>query len=192
LIVLNVSRDSASASMTFQRVAFHQHDVAGLDGDVRACADGYSQVRLHERRCVIDAVAHEGDALSLLLKNPHLFRLVLRQNFREHPIDADLLGDHLRGLAVVAGNHHRLDALGAQVPYRGSGVFFQGIGDGNDADKLAIVGNADHSLCIGFMAFYSFNMISERDAVFPQQAQASRHHGDVAESFPALLFRRGS
>src|SRR6266571_1139011 len=40
-----------------ERMAFHQHDISGLDGDVRASADRDAEIGLHEGRGVIDAVA---------------------------------------------------------------------------------------------------------------------------------------
>ncbi len=108
------------------------------------------KIRLGQRGRIVDAVADERHAPSLLLQQPHLLRLLLRQHLGEHLIDADLLGDGLSGLAVVAGDHHRLQALGTQPLDCRLGVLFQRVGNGDEADQLVVPGDGDNGLCGGF------------------------------------------
>jgi len=77
----------------FERAAFDQHDVPGLDRDIRTGSDRDPKVRLRQRRSVIDAVADECDAMTTALKILHVLRLVLRKDLGEHLIDPDLVGD---------------------------------------------------------------------------------------------------
>src|SRR3546814_3185860 len=77
------------------RVAAHEYDVAGLDRDVRPCADGDADVGREQRRRVIDTVTHHRDALALSLQFPDLCHLVLGQYLGEDCVDVEFLRDRV-------------------------------------------------------------------------------------------------
>jgi hypothetical protein len=52
----------------------------------------------------------KGYAFALRLEKADLFGLVLGQHFRNHAPNADLCGNGLRGLLIIAGDHDGLDA----------------------------------------------------------------------------------
>ena len=77
------------------RVAAHEYDVAGLDRDVRPCADGDADVGREQRRSVIDTVTHHRDALALGLQLLDLCHLVLGQYLGEDGVDVEFLRDRV-------------------------------------------------------------------------------------------------
>ena len=70
--------------------------------------------RGRERGRVVDAVAGHRDDLALGLQASHHLGLARRKHVCLDPVDPDRAGDGLRGDPVVAGQHHDLEALGAQ------------------------------------------------------------------------------
>jgi hypothetical protein len=71
----------------FQRAAFDENDIAGLDGDIGSRANGNAKIGLRERGRVIDAVADKRNTFLFILKMLNLMRLVLRKHFGKHLID---------------------------------------------------------------------------------------------------------
>ena len=63
-----VARLKSMAVAASSQGILHQHDVGGVDGDVRARADGDADVRAGQRRGVVDAVADHGHLVALLLQ----------------------------------------------------------------------------------------------------------------------------
>ena len=94
------------------RIAAHEDDVACLDGHVGAGADRDADIRGHERRRVVHAVADHRDALARALELLDLRRLVLRQHLGEHACRSRAPRDRLGNGPCVAGHHHDLDAAG--------------------------------------------------------------------------------
>ena len=97
-----------------------------------------ADVRLCERRGVVDAVAHHGHHLALALESAHLVGLVLGQNLRQHAIDAHLAGNGLGGAAVVAAEHDHFDAHRLEAGDGLLSALFDRIGHGNQSLNLAV------------------------------------------------------
>ncbi len=90
-------------------------DIAGLDGDVGPRADRDPHVGLHQRGRVVDAIAHHGHAVPLLLQAAHPRRLVLRQHLRMHLSNPDLAAHGPCGPLVITGDHRWLDSEPPQM-----------------------------------------------------------------------------
>ena len=90
-------------------VVAHHRQVGCLDGDVGAGAHGDAQVRLRQRRGVVDAVPGHGHSGAGCLQLPHGLDLALRQHPGVHVLRADPDGGrHLGGHSgVVAGQQDR-------------------------------------------------------------------------------------
>ena len=82
-----VLRLSEMAVTTPLELARDERDVRRLDGDVGAGADREADVRLGQRRRVVDAVADHPDELALVLEAADLERLVLGQHLGEDAVD---------------------------------------------------------------------------------------------------------
>ena len=90
LIVRSVARASAIVRATARRSSPHDHDVGRFDRDVRARADGDSQIGRGQRRRIVDAVANHGHDLARVAQLPQstcLFfaRAALRPECRRCP-----------------------------------------------------------------------------------------------------------
>lgn len=83
-------------------------------GDVRTGADGKAHIGLRQRRGIVDAVAHHGHPLTLLLELGHALGLILRQHLCDDLIYADLAGNGVGGALVVAGEQHHSAAHAPQ------------------------------------------------------------------------------
>src|SRR5699024_778628 len=97
-----------------RELALHEHDVRGVDGDVRAGADGYAYVGAGQCGRVVDAVADHGD-LALLHELADDALLAVGQDAGYDLVHARLGADGLRGALVVAGEHDYADAHVAQL-----------------------------------------------------------------------------
>ena len=117
--------------------AVHQHHVRRVHGDVRTRADGNAHVRAGERRSVVDAVADHRDA-SNLLQAAHDVRLAVRQNARDHLVNACRLPDRLCRARIVARNHHDADAHFAQFRDCFGAVVLHRIRDRHHAQNRAV------------------------------------------------------
>ena len=120
------------------QAALDQRDVACLDGDVGAGADGESDIGLRQRRCIVDAVADHADGLAFELQLLHLVRLVVGQHFGKHAIDADLARDGAARALVVAGQHDDFDAEALQHRNGRFRVGLHGVGDRHEPGGLAV------------------------------------------------------
>ncbi len=114
--------------------AVHQDNIGGVNGDVRAGADGDADIRTGQRRSVIDAVAdHSGLPLFLQFANRRF--LPIGEHSGDHVIHASLRADRFRGSFVVPGQHDDADTLIAQLPDGLGGFCLDGVRHGDDADK---------------------------------------------------------
>ena len=127
--------------------ALHQHHVRGVDGHVRARADGDADVRAGERRGVVDAVADHGDPAILLELADHRL-LAVREHAGHDLVHAGLRADGLRRALVVAGQHHHADA---HVPELADGlraVLLDDVGHGDDARRDAVLEKQQRRLAL--------------------------------------------
>ena len=141
-----VARLIAIADTTPRRLPGDQGDVRGLDGDVRPGPDREADIGLGEGGCVVDAVADHGHRPALELELADLVGLVLREDLGEDAVDADGPADRVGGPAVVAGDHHDLEA---ELPEGGDGgarVGLDRIGDRDDPGDPIVEGDEDGRL----------------------------------------------
>ena len=131
-----------------REAALHQHDIRRLNGDIGARADGKAHVRLHQRRGVIDAVAHHGHQPALLLQPGHAGGLVLGQHLRDHLIHPHLTGDGVGGPGIVAGQQHHAAAPLLQGGDGGGAVGLDGVRHGDKAQQTALFGKVQHRLAV--------------------------------------------
>ena len=107
-IVVSVLRREGDGVGRGAEVAGHEGEVAGLDGDVGAGADGDAEVGLGEGGRVVDAVADDRDFVAFGLELAHDVDLLARKHLGDDAVDADGLRNCLRGGLAVAGDHHGL------------------------------------------------------------------------------------
>ena len=99
-------------------IAADQCEVAGLDGDVGAGANGNAKIGLNERWCVVDAVANHRNNFASFLEPLHLVLFVLWEHFGNDSVDADRIGNRLCSTSVVARDH-RHGQLELVEPFHG-------------------------------------------------------------------------
>ena len=88
--------------------------VGRLARRLRARLHGDADIGLRQRRRVVGAVAAHGDQPAALLLLADIGELLLGRRLGEEIVDAGFRGDRRCGDRVVAGDHHRADAHGAQ------------------------------------------------------------------------------
>ena len=98
----------------FRRVGIEVDHVAGLARGLRAGLHGDADVGLGERGRVVRAVAAHGDEAAAGLFLADIGELVLGRRLGEEIVDAGFGGDGRGGDRIVARDHHRADAHGAQ------------------------------------------------------------------------------
>ena len=82
-------RESAMAEVDQARVAADERHVGGLDGHVGAGPDGHAEVRLGERRRIVDAIADHGHDLASGLQRPNALGLVAGQDLGHDVVRGD-------------------------------------------------------------------------------------------------------
>ena len=116
----SVARESAIASATAGEAAADQRHVGGLDGDVGARADRDADVRLRERRRVVDAVADHRDDLAARLQLADLRRLVGRRAPGRRPRRSRRAPRRRAAVSrAVAGEHRDLEPARPEPRDRG-------------------------------------------------------------------------
>jgi len=132
--------------MVRNQIALDERDGRALHGDVGAGAHGDTDLRLRERRRIVDAVAGHRDKPALVLKPLDRRRFLIRQHFGNHVIDAELAPDREGRRAAVSGQHRHPDTLAAQRLEGGYGAVLDRIGDGDEPDRLSFKGDQHHAL----------------------------------------------
>ena len=125
------------------RVAVEIDHVAGLARRLRAGLHRDADVGLGERGRIVGAVAAHGDQPAALLLLPDIGELILGSRLRREIVDAGLRGDRRRGQRIVAGDHHRLDAHGAQLREARADVGLHDVLQMDDADQPAAVADRE-------------------------------------------------
>ncbi len=119
-----------------------------LDGDIRARAHGDADIGRGERRRVVDAVPGHGDHFALRPEPRHHGGFPVRQHIGLDLVDAEAACHGLRGGAVVAGQHDNADAVRLQGLQRRRCRRLDGIGDGEDAERLPVRADVDRRRAI--------------------------------------------
>ena len=114
----SVARERAIASGHAGEAAADERHVRGLDGDVGPRADRDAEVRLGQRRGVVDAVADHRDDFAARLQLADLRRLVGREHFGEELGDADARRHGRGGVAPIAREHRDLQPPLPEPPDR--------------------------------------------------------------------------
>ena len=122
------------AAGTSLQPALHQHDVRRVDGDVRACADGDTDVRARQSRGVVDAVADHGHLAAPPELADHAL-LAVREDARDDLIHARLRTDGLGGALVIARHHDDIDAHILQLAYGLRAVWLDDVRHGDHAEQ---------------------------------------------------------
>ena len=126
-----------------QKVAFHQHDVRRLDGNICPRADGKSHIGASEGGRVVDAVADHGNGAAFGAKARDTLLLVLRQDLGEDAINADTARDGGCRLAVVARQEHDLHPARAERGDGGGTCGLDAVGKRDDAEQRAVGGEVE-------------------------------------------------
>ncbi len=116
----------------------HQGDRRRFDGDIAAATHGDPNIRLGQRRGIVNAVANHGYAAALILQFDNRIRFAVRQHTRDHLINTGLAGNRLSGDGVIPGQHHQTIARAVQALQRTHAVGAQWIANGKQRRDLAI------------------------------------------------------
>src|ERR1022692_3703445 len=124
------------------KVAFYERDAGTFHGDVGAGAHGDTDIGLRQRGGVVDAVTGHRDDSSLPLQLADDLQLPFRQDFGFEFINAKLLSNRRRGGAIVAGEHHDVNALSFEAADGVGSGRLNLIGHGEVARVSAVDGDA--------------------------------------------------
>jgi len=116
-----------------------------VDGDVSTTPHGDTDLGLHQRRRIVDTIAHHGDPAAALEATDQR-RFLARQNTGMDLVDFELGGDTCGCTRVVAGEENGTHAIGFQ---RGDSVLCvrpQSIAERKHAEQAAALGHGNHSL----------------------------------------------
>ena len=117
-------------------------------GYVSACSHCYADIRLGQRRGIVDTIARHCHfpALSLIALND--FGLLVRQDLSNHFVDAKLSGDRVGGGTTIAGKHDDANALFVKLLDGLSSGLFDGIGNPQQAGDFSVYCHKHHSLAV--------------------------------------------
>ena len=117
--------------------------VAGFLRRLGAGVHGHADVGLGERGRVVGAVAGHGHELALRLLVLDEAHLRLGRRLGEEVVDAGLAGDGRGGARVVAGDHDRADAHGAEAVEALLDAALHDVLEVNDAEHARAVGDRE-------------------------------------------------
>ena len=124
-----------------RRVRVEVDHVPGLLRGLRAGVHGHADVGLGEGGSVVGAVTGHRDEPAARLLLADQVHLVLGRRLGEEVVDAGLGGDRLRGQRVVAGDHDRADAHGAQLVEAVADALLDDVLQVDDAEDLDALGD---------------------------------------------------
>ncbi len=116
----------------------HQGDRRGFNSDIAAAAHGDPDIRLGQRRGVVNPIANHRHFVPLALQTLNGIGFTVRQHAGDHFINAGFFGDSLRGGGVIPGKHHQPVALPMQTRQGVDAVFTQRVADGEQRGGLTI------------------------------------------------------
>ena len=134
-------------------IAPDQDDIRRFHGNVGSRSDGDSEIRLHQRRRIVDAVAYHrhGEATPLQLLD--FIRFLTGQHFGEELRDAKPLRNCLSDALCVACQHNRLDPETGKLLDRFLGLGPHNVGKSEERAWLAVADHHDDGLAFGFEFF---------------------------------------
>ena len=133
-----VARESRARARDPAQVALHERDAGALDRDVGAGAHRDADVGLRERGRVVDAVArHRHDVAAAPAARARPRALCSGSTSAMTSSMPSRARHRLRGRAVVAGQHHDAQPVGAQRAQRLGRRRLDRIGDGEHARRRA-------------------------------------------------------
>lgn len=101
----------------------HQSDRCGFNGDIAAAAHGDTDIRLRQRRGVVNTVADHRHFMSFALQTFNGIGFAVRQHAGDHFINARFFGDGIGGGRVIPGEHDQPVALTMQARQRVDAIF---------------------------------------------------------------------
>ena len=126
-------------------IAFDQRDAGILDGNLRARSHRDTHIGFGQSGRIIHTIARHGDNPAIGAQFTDDAVLVFRQDITLDIVNAKLPGDGFGRGAVVVGQHHNMDAIGAQAVECGARGRFDLVRDRDDASRLAV--NANEKNC---------------------------------------------
>ena len=138
-----VAADRRRAPDEPPEVALQQRQAGAFDRHVGSRAHGDADIGRRERRGVVDAVAGHGDDMALALQPGDRLRLAFGRDSGLEGVDAEPGCDRRGGRAVVAGQHHDMEALGLERRERFGGARLDRIGDGDQRRDRAVDRDVD-------------------------------------------------
>ena len=145
-----------------------------LHGDIGARPDGDTDIGRRQRRGVIDAVAHHGHDLALLLHFLDLRGLVLGKDFGEDRIDAELLRDGIGHRLGVARQHGDLDVPLVQRAHGRVALIADPVRDSEQGNSPTVTDEIDGRLTLaGGLVGSAFDFLRHVDALAVEQRRRS-------------------
>ena len=93
------------------RVAIHQHDTCRFRRHLAATADGNPNIRLGQRRRIIDAISCHRDKLPGDLQFLYLLQLLIRQHLRYITVHAQRIAYTFGHFTVIARQQYRSNMI---------------------------------------------------------------------------------
>src|SRR6516165_925575 len=131
------------------KIPLNERDPGALHGYVCARTHGNADLRLRQGRSVVDSIARHGDETSLFLQPLYMLALILRQDFRDHAVGAELTRDGLRSGPAVTSEHYDSDVFPVQLADSLSCRGLDGIGHADDSRRPSVDGYKYDGLTFG-------------------------------------------
>jgi len=155
----------------FAQVIVHQRHVGRLDGRVGARGrHGKADLGTGKGWCVVDTVANHAHPMALGIQGLDGLQLVGRQQVAFGTIDADLGGDGLSGMGIVAGEHDRLDTQFMQLGNRLAAALLERVGHSEQSQRATAVEQQDHGLALTLQRIQLRLQLRRAQAQFLDQA----------------------
>ena len=123
-------------------IGFQQNDIGRFARDIARPAYRDAQIRLGQRRGIIDAIAHKGDPFALPLESLHQFGLLFGPDLRKNVglRNSGLLRDAGCRDGVVAADEERLETGLLKTYDHTGGSGFEGILHGDQSEQGSVRG----------------------------------------------------
>ena len=150
--IVQSSAAQADGGGHIAQAALHQHNVSGVNRNIRTGANGNTDIRAGQGRCIVDAVAHHGHAALVFQAADHSF-LAIGQHTGNHFVHTGLCPNGFGGTLVIAGQHHNTDAHALQFTHSLRAVLLDDVRHRDNALHGAILGKEQRGLALGGQCF---------------------------------------